>query len=177
MRVSRCAVVKSQAATCCLCFTEEAENFWKIFFFFLQSTWPPPVYVTDKSAACHLPLAALSILVSMHTWTKHAFRPFWTTKSDKALTVGSRSSKTLNFLPNKAARSSADDGPIPHFLGGEDGPKGAFTGHTGEIRVSLYAASLFIPPQILRLCTQTVEETLLLLSSIIGKTPQLRQTE
>lgn len=118
MRVSRCAVVKSQAATCCLCFTEEAENFWKIFFFFLQSTWPPPVYVTDKSAACHLPLAALSILVSMHTWTKHAFRPFWTTKSDKALTVGSRSSKTLNFLPNKAARSSADDGPIPHFLGG-----------------------------------------------------------
>lgn len=57
-------------------------------------------------------------------------------------------------------RSNAVEGPIPHFIGG-GGLKRAFTAHTGKITVSFYAASLIIPTQILTLCIQSAEETLL----------------
>lgn len=55
-------------------------------------------------------------------------------------------------------RSSAVDGPIPHFRGGGGELKRAFT---EKIVVSFYAASLIIPTQIPKLCIQSAEETLL----------------
>lgn len=113
-------------------------------------------------------------LFSMHTWSKTCFSPILESLSNTSALAALHGSKsTRSFLPKKATRSKVNS-PIPNFRGDRNE---LHWSHWEGIRVFLYAASLFIPTQILTLCVQSVEETLLWYPSIIGNTPPLSQDE